>query len=397
MRWIAPLIRNARFKPPDGVRLAVFYAVAFLVIGVLQPFWPIWLASRGLDATAIGFTLALSIGVKVFSTPLAAHIADRTGGRRGLIIVLLAGCLVSFALFGLAEGLVSILLISALYYALWPPVISLTESLTMLAATHRGLDYGRIRLWGSLGFIVAALGAGWVLDWAPPDAVYVMVLAATALSLIAAMGLPDIRGEASQSARLPVVEALRDRGFVCCLAACGLVQASHAIYYAFGALHWQSAGHSETVIGLLWAGGVIAEIVLFATARGAVIRLGPARLIAIAGLGCAVRWLLLALTTDLPWLVVGQTLHALSFGCAHLGAMHYIGGRVAPELSATAQSLYSGVVWGVFLGLGLLAAGPLYAGLGGHAYAVMAVIGLAGSLAAWPLLRTERRLAITPK
>ncbi len=374
-----------------GARLALFYAVAFLIIGVLQPFWPIWLASRGLSATAIGLTLALSIGIKVFSTPIAAHLADRSGRRRDLIILLLVGSVATFALFGVAEGLPAILIVSIAFYALWPPVVSLAESLTLLAAAQHGFEYGRIRLWGSLGFIAAALAAGWILNRESPDAVYWMVLAAAALCLFAALGLPDLRGETSRSSRLPVIEALRDRSFVRALVACGFVQGSHATYYAFGALHWQALGFGEGLIGALWAWGVIAEIILFAFAGRAVARLGPSRLIVVSGIGAGVRWLLLALTFALPWLVVAQALHAASFGCAHLGAMHYIGTRVAPQVSATAQSLYSGLVWGVFLGLGLLVAGPLYARLGGDAYAVMAVIGFLGTVAAWPLMRAHPR------
>lgn len=374
-----------------GVRLAAFYIAAFAVIGVLQPFWPLWLASRGLDAVSIGATLALSIGIKVFSAPLAAHIADRSGQRQRLIFVLLVGCLSSFALFGAVDSLIPILLVSAVYYAVWPPAVSLAESLTMLAAAQRGLEYGRVRLWGSLGFIITATGAGWVIDRTTPNSVYVMALAATAFCLLSAYFLPDIKAERSLSPRLPIIEALRDGAFVRCLVSCGLIQASHAIYYGFGALFWRSGELGEDIIGALWAEGVLAEIILFLWARRVVARLGPNRLIALAGIGAGARWLLFALTTDLPWLILGQTLHALSFGCAHLGAMHYIGQRTAPQLSATAQSLYSGLVWGVFLGLALLAAGPLYAGLGGHAYALMAMVGLAGSLVAWPLVAADRR------
>ncbi|MCU0839174.1 MAG: MFS transporter [Rhodospirillales bacterium] len=382
------MIHRGRFT---GARLALFYVVAFLVIGVLQPFWPIWLASRGLSATAIGVTLALSIGIKVFSTPVAAHLADRSGQRRGLIIALLAGSVVTFALFGVVEGLPAILIVSLVFYALWPPVVSLAESLTLLAAARHGFEYGRIRLWGSLGFIAAALAAGWILSRSPPEAVYWMVLGAAAMCLITAFGLPDLRGETSRSPRLPVIEALRDRGFVRALVACGLVQGSHATYYAFGALYWQGLAFSEGLIGTLWAWGVVAEIILFAFAGRAVARLGPSRLIVVSGIGAGVRWLLLATTFALPWLIIAQALHAVSFGCAHLGAMHYIGTRVAPHVSATAQSLYSGIVWGVFLGLGLLAAGPLYARFGGDSYALMAAIGFLGTVAAWPLMAAHSR------
>ena len=376
-----------------GVRLSGFYAAAFLVIGVQQPFWPLWLKAKGLDAEAIGIALALSYGVKVLSTPLAAHLADRSGERRRPIILLLLATSAAFALFAVTDSFAAILAVSLVYFAVWPPAISLAESLTVIAAQAGGPEYGRVRLWGSLSFIAAAAIAGQVLAAATPQAVYWLVLAATTLALLAGLRLPDLRGERSRSTRLPLIEALRAPRFVLCLVACGLIQGSHAVYYGFGALHWQAAGYGENVIGVLWAEGVVAEVLLFAWGRRILARLSPAALIASAGLASAVRWIGLASTTELPALIALQTLHAVSFGAAHLGAMHYIAGSMPPQLSATAQSLYSGVVWGLFFGVLLFAAGGLYAQLYQGAYWVMAGVAVVGGLCAWVVVRGERQAA----
>jgi PPP family 3-phenylpropionic acid transporter len=180
---------------------------------------------------------------------------------------------------------------------------------------------------------------------------------------------------------------LRNRSFALFLAAAAMIQGSHAVYYAFGTLHWRAAGYSEDVIGALWAEGVVAEIVLFMVGGRLVRRLGPARLIALGGFAGTVRWLVLGLTDALPALVCVQILHAFTFGAAHLGAIHFIARAVPPALSATAQRLYSAVVMGLGLGLMLLASGWLYTAFAGGAFHAMAAAALIGGILAWVLAR----------
>ena len=174
--------------------------------------------------------------------------------------------------------------------------MALGESLTMTGVGRFGLDYGRIRLWGSLSFILAATASGHVLVEAPPSAILWMVLATVAATALACAVLPDLRTDAAPvSAGLPLARVLADRGLILMLAAAGLIQGSHAVYYAFGTLHWQAAGISDDVIGLLWAEGVVCEIVLFAAGGAVLRRIRPPWLIAIAGGLAALRWLVLGI------------------------------------------------------------------------------------------------------
>jgi PPP family 3-phenylpropionic acid transporter len=374
---------------PATVRLGLSYAAFFAVIGVQQPFWPLWLAAHGLSATDIGVVLAVSIGIKVVSTPAVAHLADRSGERKRLTVLFAALAIAAYALFHATQGFWPILLVSLVFFALWPPIVSLTESMTMLASRQGRADYGRARLWGSLSYIATAALAGRALTLWPPSSIYWMAAAALIASLLACLLAPDLRAEPSRSPRLPLLDVLRDRRFVAFLAACGLIHGSHAVYYGFATLHWQAAGYSPAVIGALWAEGVLAEVVLFAFGARVLRRLNPLSLAAIAGLACVVRWLGTGLTDALPALIALQALHAFSFGAAHLAAMHHITDTVAPALSATAQSLYSGLVWGLFLGLMMFAAGLLYARLGGHAFLPMAALGAAATVIAWQLQRSR--------
>jgi PPP family 3-phenylpropionic acid transporter len=367
--------------------LATFYAAFFMVIGTLQPFWPLWLAAKGLNATEIGLVLAIGVGAKVIGLPLAAHVADRRGERQRPMLALAALSLVAFALFASAESFWPLVLISLLFFSLWPPVMSLGESLTIRAAHDGGFQYGRVRLWGSLAYIVAALAAGGILARVSANAVFWIILGGVASTALACWRLPDLRTDRSSSHGLPLVEVLRRRSFVLMLAACGLIQGSHAVYYAFATIHWRGVGYSEDVIGALWAEGVICEVALFVFGGPAIRRCGAGRLIVLAGLAAAVRWIGTSLTDALPAVVALQALHGISFGAAHLGAMHWIGRQVPPALSATAQSLYSAIVFGLFLGAMLYGAGRLYATLAGAAYLPMAAAGAVGAACAWPLVR----------
>lgn len=364
-------------------RLSLAYAAFFAVTGVQQPFWPVWLQSAGLTGADIGLVLSLSIGIKVLSGPVIAHLADRRGARKRLAVVLSLMAAIAFGHFAFARSLGPILLVSLVYFAVWPPVVSLTESVTVNADLLGLADYGRVRLWGSFSFIVCAMVAGQVLTRAPADAIYWMILGLQVLVLIACLQMPALAETASRSRRLPLVEVLGDRRFASMLVACGLIQGSHAVYYGFGALAWKAAGYSEAVIGLLWAEAVIAEIVLFALGTRLLRRCSPLALIAAAGVLAAVRWIGLGLTEALPALIALQLLHAFSFGAAHLAAMKHMAVGIGPALSATAQTLYSGLVWGLFLGGGLLAAGYLFEATGRHAYFVMAVPAVIGGALAW--------------
>ncbi|MBL8659346.1 MAG: 3-phenylpropionate MFS transporter [Rhodospirillales bacterium] len=366
-----------------GARLGSFYAAFLAVYGVQIPFWPVWLEGKGLTPTDIGLIVAVTVGARMIGNPLAAHIADRSGERRRPMLALSALSLAAYGLFAFTDGFWTILAVSVLSSMLFPPMMALGESLTMSGVARIGIDYGRVRLWGSLSFIVTATLSGHVLVEAPPQAILWLVLATVALTGAACLILPDLRSDAAPvAAGLPIALVMADRRLLLMLAAAGLIQGSHAVYYAFGTLHWEAAGYGDDVIGLLWALGVVCEIVLFAFGRALLCRVDAPRLLALAGGLAAVRWLTLGATTVLPAVIAAQSLHAFSYAAAHLAAIHIIAASVAPGLSATAQSLYAALVMGFALGVMLLVSGPLYQAIAGGAYFAMAAAASAGGLAA---------------
>ena len=369
------------------VRLAIYYAAVFGANGVFLPFWPVWLASRGMSPIEIGIIFATTSVARIIMTPLIAQIADRRGERKQMIVLLAAFALALYCFYPLTAGFGSLLIISIFASATWSAGQPLGESLTVIAAKSHGFEYGRVRLWGSIAFIVIAVGSGQLLTGRSAELIYYVGLIVVAAMFLTTIWLPNPRVHRSESKGFPLIQILRTPSFLLFLAAAGCMQSSHGVYYAFSTLHWREIGLSDSIIGLLWAEGVIAEIILFAAAAPLLRRIEPERLIMLGGLAGLLRWSVLASTDWLPILIAVQVLHAFTFGAAHLGAIHVIARAIPAQLSATAQSVYAAAVTGIATGGSMFLSGLLFGEIGARAYFAMAVLGATGALCAVALQR----------
>jgi PPP family 3-phenylpropionic acid transporter len=378
---------------PLPLRLSLFYTAYFLVIGIQLPFWPLWLESRGLTAAEIGVVLSVALWVRIVTIPVAGVVVDRTGSRRGALIALSGSSLAASLAYLPAGGFWPILLVTVLVSACFSPVMNLGDNLTLLIARANRLDYGRMRLWGSISFIAAASLGGVMAARSGPEAVLYLLIGGMVLTAASSCLLPKpppkpVAYATAGPGRVAVL--MGDPAFLLFLAAAAAIQSSHAVYYAFGTLHWRGLGHSEAVIGWLWAEGVIAEILLFAFGSALGARLSPARLLMVAGFGALVRWTGTAMAETVPALALLQVLHALTFGAAHLAAMQYIARAIPVERSATAQALYGALATGMCTALAMMLAGAAYDRLNAGAYLTMAAMGLAGAGLALLLAARER-------
>lgn len=370
-----------------SVRLSLFYAAIFLVAGVSMPWFPVYLQSRGLSPDQIGLLLAVGMWVKPLANPLATRWADGSGQRRTPLIIFLIGAGAAYACFSIGDTFAAFLIAAVLASCFNSPILPLGDNLTMTAAAERDLDYGRMRLWGSVTFIAAVYGAGWLLEGLSPWIILWLMVGGYWMTAVVAAFLPDIRYPKPERQRRNPFALLRQPVFLIFIVAIGLNSASFAVLYGFGSIHWRAIGLDDSQIGLLWAIGVISEIILFWFARKAVASIGPVQLML---LGCAsgvLRWFLTADADGFVFLALLQVLHGLTFGAAHLGAMHFIQ-RAAPEgMSATAQGLFAAISMGLFMGFGSMGAGYLYAEWAGEAFHFMGVISICSTIAALVLLR----------
>jgi len=379
---------SPRFAVALPWRLGLFYAALFGVVGVQFPFWPLYLSGKGLGPSGIGAAVAASYLVRVLSNPLAGMLADRMNGRRRLLLILSLASAAATALFFAADAAWALILVTVLSYAFFSAMLPLADNLSLLCVARHGLDYGRIRLGGSLGFITLSLLGGQWLIGAPNEAIPLACIGMMLLCWAAAWFLPE-PDIAADPDRKPghAWPLLKAPSFILFLAAASLIQLSHIIYYGFASLHWRAAGLSGGIIGGLWAEGVAAEMLLFALGMGLARKLGPVRLLALGACGAALRWAVLGSSVDPMILASVQGLHALSFGATHLGAMLFISRAVPADISAAGQGIYASVAMGVVPGLGFLAAGELYRVLEGRAFLVMALCALAGLAVARALSR----------
>lgn len=378
-------------------RISSLYGALFFTIGIYLPFFPVWLSARGLDTDEIALVLALQIAVRIVSGPIFSFLADKTGRRRTLLIWLaivpLAGSLALAVIQPI--WLIGLVAVAAAFF--WSPIMPMTEVIAVSGAGAQKLDYGRMRLWGSLAFIVASLGGGLALDVMAADHIIWVLVASHGLIVLALLLLPK-ETDPSEHADQPhppvrVGDAARllvSPLFIVFLLASGLTQASHSVYYSFGTLHWQAGGIPGGAIGVLWSLGVIAEVALFFVSGRAVKLFSPSGLI-LLGAGAAVaRWAGTALDPGILSLAVLQLLHGLTFGATHLGVIHHISRTVPGHLHNTAQALYSSIAGGVIIALATATAGPLYDAYGAYAFLAASLMAAAASVFALILVLAQR-------
>lgn len=378
-----------------NVRLSSLYGAWFLVLGVQVPFWPVWLEAGGLDASEIGLVLTVGLLMRVVSSPVFAQLADHYGYRRNLIIILAWASLASYSLFAMSSGFAAIMAVTALSSCFFPSIIPLTDNLSLLHARDRGLHYGRLRLWGSITFVLASIAGGAMVGLYSEEVVLWLILGGLAVMIAAASLAPREEGAAAlRGASFKPLERFRTlfrmRNFVLLLAAAGTVQAGHGVYYVFGTIYWRQIGLADNVIGGLWALGVFAEIVLFAVIGGISGRISSASLLLMGAAAGVARWSLMPFAHGLAFIALLQCLHAFTFGATHLAAIQYMARNVPVELSATAQSLYTALSLGMIIAVSVALSGYLFEAIGAGAYWVMAGFSAIGFGAAMALRRDQR-------
>ncbi len=208
--------------------------------------------------------------------------------------------------------------------------------------------------------------------------------------------LPDLKAAPRVSVRPALFDLMKVPGFAIFVFSAAILQASHAALYGFATLEWASAGISKTIIGLLWAEGVIVEIALLAFSSQIARRFGVSGLLLMAGGAGIIRWTVIGTTSWIPALVMVQGLHALTFAATLIAAITYISQHVPKDQSATAQGLYDGLAMGFLFGVAMAIAGQGYAEFGPAVFYVMAGFSGIGLIGALFLRKSLRKLSATP-
>ncbi|MDN5939695.1 MAG: MFS transporter [Salinisphaera sp.] len=345
-------------------RLAGFYGLWFGALGALLPYWGLYLQHQGYDAAVIGVVFAILLGTKMVAPNVWGWLADRSGRRVPIIRLASVVAALTFLAVPYAGALLPLALLMGLYGFFSNASLPQFEALTF---NHLGEDmsrYGRVRLWGSVGFIISVASLGALLDYSGVGVVPWWIMACLTALCLLSFAIPEAGNGLSRSGGDQLWGLLRQRRIQCLLAVCFLVQFSHGAYYAFFSIYLADHGYDRALIGGLWALGVVAEIFVFALLPWLLAIAGLRTLMLIAMVGTTVRWLLLAAFPSLlSVLVVVQLLHLASFGLYHAVAVSLIHRLFRGRLQGRGQALYSSVSFGAGGAAGALVSGLLWQAL----------------------------------
>ncbi|MBD9428700.1 MFS transporter [Achromobacter sp. ACM03] len=365
--------------PRQGaIALHGFYFLYYGLQGVSIPFLPLWFASRGLDPAVIGLIVATSFLPKILSTPVVAHVADQTGRAHALIAAALAASLALFVCYPFSSAPGWLLAITLLLNAVFPAVLPLMDRMAIASGRAQGSSYTVMRACGSLGFAVVTLAGGYLIktfdaDWVMWLSIVLIIACLACVRLLPRAARPAAGEAPAPAVRLPMLEVLRDRPLLMCIAAASLVQASNGFLYSYSTLYWTASGLSTALISMLWVVGVASEVLFFFLAPRILARTGAQWLILASAVMTAIRWAGLSATTD-PALIAGlQLLQCFTLAGNNAAIMWYITRHVPAAIKTSAIALYALLSGGVFMFASIQLGGALYRSYAPGGFLVMSL------------------------
>lgn len=365
-------------------RLSAYYFAYFAFVGAFSPYFTLYLKSIGQSAADIAILMSLMQVMRIVAPNIWGWLAEHTGRRLAVVRLSAWASLLGFGGFFLTTRFEGLFVAMALMAFFWSAALPLVEGLTFAHLGAQASRYGSIRVWGSVGFILAVLGVGYGLDVLPIDAVLWMTALILGAIALCSTYLPEAarpvvhRESASLRATLkrPEVRAL--------LVACFLMSAAHGALYVFYSIFLVEHGYDKSVVGWMWSLGVIAEIVVFMY-MPTVLKHYTLRSILIFSFTCAAfRFVAIGWGVgSLLVLVVAQVLHGATFGAYHAAAIAAVNQWFPGKLQSRGQALYGsisfgagGMVGGLLSGFTWDSAGPAWTYTFGSVFALAGLVWL---------------------
>ena len=363
-------------------RLSGYYFFYFAFIGAFSPYFGLYLQSLSFSAWDIGLLMSQMQLMRLCAPYLWGVLADRLAQRVSVVRLAAVLSLIAFSAFFLVKSFPAMLVAMALLAFFWSAALPLVETVTFDHLRDQPGRYSRIRLWGSVGFIVAVMGTGALLDGLHlPSLLWVIVGTLTGI-LIYALAVPEAPAHASADEHLPVGDIVRQTRVRALFAACFMMSAAHGALYVFYSIHLADHQYSKFLVGCLWSLGVLAEIIVFFFMSDLLRQFGLRAILLLSFAAATVRFLMIGWGVD--WLLVivlAQLLHGLTFGAYHAAAIAAINRWFPGRCQARGQALYSSVSFGAGGLVGGLLSGWTWERLGAApTYALSSVFALVGLL-----------------
>ncbi len=371
-----------------------FYFFYFTTVGVMVPYWGLFLQSRGFDAQEIGQLMAIFLLTKLIAPNIWASIADNMIAKKGSSLGLLKqAAIVTFGLYCLlyvVNGFWATAIVMFSFCVFWNASLPQLEAATLNHLKERRDKYGQVRLWGSVGFIVMVQSLGLIMDVTGPSA----ILPAGAIALLSVffasllMRNPKAsdlsRGHELSNSQEQVLSAhsenetscvanndfspekinllsLINKDVVFLLTLCVFMQISHAPWHTFFSIYLEDYGYSKSSIGALWSIGVVFEIFVFIVGYRLLKYFRLANLLTFTFLIAAIRWIMVSVFPESGWLIlVTQVMHCVTYGLYHSVMIKLIDRLFQGRYQIRGQALYSSVTFGLGGAIGSFASGYIW-------------------------------------
>lgn len=365
------------FSIPAKLWLSLNFITFFFIWGVFLPFWGIWLSGQGISSESIGVLFSIGLLLRFVSNLSLLPMVSSAESTLRLLRSLGFCTVLAFTFLLFFHDYIWLAAITLVVNFMMGPLAPLGDLVGTRLVNQIQLDYGRVRLWGSLSFIVGSTCVGWLIVDSGQDAILWSIIAATLIMwLLSLLHLsPQLHDQVVSGAekKQSLFTLFKRPNVLLFLIIVGAIQGSHGAFYAFGTIHWNEIGLSGVTISWLWAIGVFAEILLMRFNNKLFTKWSIKQMMLLGLLAAITRWLVFACSDNVYLLATFQTFHAFTFAVTHLATIRYIALQKNSEMVAY-QSLYSGVALGLMMAGFTYLSGIFYAQLHGYVFLIMSLL-----------------------
>ena len=352
---------TAEQQSPPYFRLSLYYVFYFAALGSYVPYWSVYLKGLNFNAVEIGELIGIFMFSKFLAPLIWGWLADHTGQRLKWIRLAAFLSIVGLLPIFIKQSYLWVASVTLLFGFFWNASLPQFEAITLNHLGNKSSRYSRVRLWGSIGFIISSACLPFLFAETGISILPWVLLASFIVLWVSTWFVTDKHHHALEQTSQGIVKVIKHPMVIALLIACILQAVSHGAYYTFFSIYLEEKGYSREFVGWMWALGVLAEVVLFLFAHRLFARYPAYQLFTISLLITAIRWLLLGEFVDnMVILWFSQLLHAASFGLFHASAIHLIHDWFPGRLQGRGQALYAGMSFGLGGAVGSVLSGYLW-------------------------------------
>jgi PPP family 3-phenylpropionic acid transporter len=345
-------------------QLKAFYFLFYGAAGAVIPFLNLYFVRVGLSGTQIGIITSVFPVVLIFAAPFWGILSDLTRRHQRILYLCLASTIPFLIGIGFSRTVLPLVLLMIGYALFFAPVMPLIDNLALRTLGEETHGYGRLRVWGAIGWGVSPPLVGILIDIVGIRTPFFLYVALIVPAIVIVQRLPALPMELTKPSLSGIKDLLSDSSWQLFLACVLMVGICSYVLEHYFVLFLDNLGGSESNFGISVTMASISEIPIYFLAVLMIRRFGPRSLLLAAFGTYAIRAFLYAQISAPIWAIPAQLLHGPTFSALWAGAVAYASQQSRKELGASAQSLFNSVLMGIAASGGALIGGILYDRLG---------------------------------